>query len=148
LNNGEFDAAEKDAAATLRVDAGNMNAVFLQANTAAQKGDYARADAIFTRLRRVMDRLPPDAYLQAGLTKYHLNQAEQANTFLTKFVAQKHDRPQAYETLGAIALQRGDAKRAADMLAEAVKLDPKSASASGLLEKARAELSAPKPETR
>ena len=146
LNNGEFDAAENDAAAALRVVRGNAGAVFLQGSIAIQKGDYAAADAIFTRLRRVMDRLPADAYLMAGMAKYHLNQAEQADTFLTKFVAKEHDKPVAYETLGAIALQRGDAKRAADMLAQAVKLDPKNAKASGLLRQARAELD--KPQTR
>ena len=77
------------------------------------------------------------------MTKYHLNQAEQADTFLTKFVAQKRDNPEAYQTLGAIALERGDAKRAADMLAQAIKLDPKNASASEMLQKARAEQNKP-----
>jgi Tfp pilus assembly protein PilF len=142
LTNGELDAAERDAEATFRADTGNRNAALLQASVAIQKGDYARADAIFTRLRPLMDRLPTEAYLKAGIVKYHLNQAEQADTFLTKFVAQQHDKPEAYETLGAIALQRGDAKRAADMLAQAIKLDPKNASASELLEKARAEMKA------
>ena len=146
LNNGELDAAQKDATAVLHADAGNRFAVFLQASIAGQKGDYAGADAIFTRLRRVMDRLPPDAYFKAGMAKYHLNQAEQADTFLTKFVAQEHGTPEAYETLGAIALQRGDAKRAADMLGRAIKLDPKSENANGLLKQARAEMD--KPQTR
>jgi len=146
LDNGETDAAEQDALATLRADAGNRFARFLQASIAIQKGDYAKADGIFTSLRRLMDRLPHDAYLQAGIVKFHLNQAEQADTFLTRYVAQEHDNPRAYETLGAIALQRGDSKRAADMLVLAIKLDPKNTNASGLLEKARAEQN--KPQTR
>jgi len=140
LSNKEFDQAEHDALAALRADATNPNALFLQASIVTQKGDYVSANAMFTKLRDLMDDLPPEVYLEAGITKYHLNQTEQAEAFLTRYVAHQKDNAQAYEMLGDLAFRRGDSKRAADMLAQAVKLDPKNASAATLLEKARAEL--------
>jgi Tfp pilus assembly protein PilF len=140
LSNKEFNQAEHDALAALRADATNPNAMFLQASIVTQKGDYVSANAMFTKLRDLMDELPPEVYLEAGITKYHLNQTEQAEAFLTRYVAHRQDSAEAYEMLGDLALKRGDPKRAVDMLARAVKLDPMNAPAATLLEKARAEL--------
>ena len=140
LSNKEFNQAQRDALAALRADPTNPNAMFLQASILTKKGDYVSANAMFTKLRDLMDDLPPEVYLEAAITKYHLNQTEQAETFLTRYVAHQKDNAEAYEMLGDLALKRGNAKHAADMLAQAVKLDPKNASAATLLEKARAEL--------
>ena len=79
-------AAEKDVKAALATNANSPAAIYVDALISIRRGDFQKADADVTKLRPIMDRLP-DAYLIGGIVKYNLNQLEQAEAYLTRYIA-------------------------------------------------------------
>ena len=123
VGKGDLDLAEKDVEVVERRAPGNPLMLYLKALLATRRGNYQAADAALTKFRYAMDRLP-DSFLLAGVVKYYLNQTEQAENYLARFIARRQDRPQEYQLQGALALRQGNPGRAVAMLVQASKITP------------------------
>lgn len=121
ITKGDLGLAEQDVQVVERRVPGNTMVLYLKALVATRQGNYQSADATLTRFRTVMSLLP-DSFLLAGAVKYHLNQAEQSDYYLQRFIAQ--GAKQAYQLQGALALRQGNPERAVTLLDQAFKLAP------------------------
>lgn len=118
---GDLDSADKDVQLVERRIPGNTMVLYLKALVATRRGNYQLADVTLTKFRDAMNRWP-DSFLLAGVVKYHLNQAEQSDYYLKRFIAQ--GARQAYQLQGALALRQGNPERAVTLLDQAFKLAP------------------------
>jgi len=136
VRKGDLEHATSDVLLMQNSPTTRWMSIYLHASIAVRQGDYKMADEALTKFRPAMDRLP-EAYLLAGVVKYHLNQYAQAEEYLTRYVAQHRAGAQAYQYLGAVALKQGNPKRALEMLEKSLKMAPDDKDTQRLLSEAK-----------
>ena len=123
VREGDLDAAQKDLDTILARVPRSVEGNYLQAMVQARKGDLKAADETLTKISSSFGQFA-QGYLLAGVVKYRLDQLDVAEDYLSRYVARVPNTASAYTILAAIAVRKGDSKRALDAVQKALKLAP------------------------